>query len=108
MRRAIALAFVVLAAVTFAASAETYPSRVVTLVVPYPAGGPTDTIARILADRMAKPLGQPLIVENVGGAGGSIGVGRADQQTPAALAAKQKAEIARWTPIIEESGIKAE
>jgi tripartite-type tricarboxylate transporter receptor subunit TctC len=82
MRRAIALAFVFLAAAAFAAYAETYPSRVVTLVVPYPAGGPTDTIARILADRIAKPLGQPLIVENVGGAGGSIGVGRVAHAVP--------------------------
>jgi tripartite-type tricarboxylate transporter receptor subunit TctC len=57
------------------ASAATYPSHVITMVVPYPAGGPTDTIARILAERMGPTLGQAIIVENIGGAGGSIGVG---------------------------------
>lgn len=62
--------------------AQVYPSRTVTLVVPYPAGGPTDTIARILAERMKAPLGQAVIIENVTGAGGSIGVGRVAQATP--------------------------
>ena len=59
-----------------ASHAQPYPSRPVTIVVPYPAGGPTDTLARILAERMKQDLGQPLVVENVSGAGGSIGVGR--------------------------------
>ncbi len=58
------------------ASAQTYPTRAVTVVVPFTAGGPTDTIARILAERMARTLGQTVVVENVSGAGGSIGVGR--------------------------------
>src|ERR1700758_4952983 len=62
--------------------AQVYPSRTIALVVPYPAGGPTDTIARILAERMKAPLGQAIIVENVSGAGGSIGVGRVAQGTP--------------------------
>ena len=62
--------------------AQVYPSRTITLVVPYPAGGPTDTIARILAERMKGPLGQALIVENISGAGGSIGVGRVAQAAP--------------------------
>jgi tripartite-type tricarboxylate transporter receptor subunit TctC len=64
------------------AVAQNYPSRVVTIVVPYPAGGPTDTIARILADRMQGSLGQSVIIENVGGAGGSIGVGRVAHALP--------------------------
>ena len=64
------------------AAAETYPSRVITMVVPYPAGGPTDTIARILADRMAVALGQSVIIENISGAGGSIGVGRVARAAP--------------------------
>jgi tripartite-type tricarboxylate transporter receptor subunit TctC len=62
--------------------AQTYPSRVITLVVPYPAGGPTDTIARILADRMKVAVGQSVIIENVSGAGGSIGVGRVARAAP--------------------------
>jgi tripartite-type tricarboxylate transporter receptor subunit TctC len=65
-----------------AAHAQVYPSRPITIVVPYPAGGPTDTLARILADRMKATLGQSLIVENISGAGGSIGVGRVAQAAP--------------------------
>jgi tripartite-type tricarboxylate transporter receptor subunit TctC len=64
------------------AVAQNYPSRVVTIVVPYPAGGPTDTIARILADRMQGALGQSVIIENIGGGGGSIGVGRVAHASP--------------------------
>jgi tripartite-type tricarboxylate transporter receptor subunit TctC len=62
--------------------AQAYPSRPVTLVVPYPAGGPTDTLSRILAERMKASLGQPVIVENVAGAGGSIGTGRVARAAP--------------------------
>ena len=73
------LAFLVGAALALAAvtgaAAETYPSHPVTMIVPYPAGGPTDTLARILAEHMKTTLGQPIIIENVSGAGGSIGVG---------------------------------
>jgi tripartite-type tricarboxylate transporter receptor subunit TctC len=55
---------------------QSYPSRPITLVVPYAAGGPADAIARIVAERMRVSLGQPLIIENVSGAGGSLGTGR--------------------------------
>ena len=58
------------------ASAQTYPSRPITMLVGYAVGGPSDTIARIMADRMKVALGQPVIVENVTGAAGSIAVGR--------------------------------
>ncbi len=58
------------------ARAQGYPARPITLVVPYPAGGPTDTIARIVSERMRSSLGQPVVIENVTGAGGNIGVGR--------------------------------
>ena len=79
-------AFVVALAIAFAgvagAQAETYPSHPVTIIVPYPAGGPTDTLARILADRMKNSLGEPIIVENVSGAGGSIGVARVARSAP--------------------------
>jgi tripartite-type tricarboxylate transporter receptor subunit TctC len=63
-------------AVTGSARSQTYPSRPVTMVVPYPAGGPTDTIGRIMAEGLRPSLGQPVIIENVGGASGSIGTGR--------------------------------
>src|SRR5215470_14801365 len=65
-----------------AARAQAYPSRPVTIVVPYPAGGPTDTLARILAERMRAPLGQPVIIENPTGAGGAIGTGRVARAAP--------------------------
>jgi tripartite-type tricarboxylate transporter receptor subunit TctC len=58
------------------AHAQSYPSRPITLIVPFPPGGSTDTTARIMAERMRPLLGQPIVIENVGGAGGSIGVGR--------------------------------
>jgi tripartite-type tricarboxylate transporter receptor subunit TctC len=64
------------------AQAQTYPSRQITLVVPFPPGGSTDAAARILAERMRASLGQPIIIENVGGAGGSIGVGRVARSAP--------------------------
>jgi len=62
--------------------AQTYPSRQITLVVPFPPGGSTDVAARIMAERMRVPLGQPVIIENVGGAGGSIAVGRVARAAP--------------------------
>ena len=58
------------------ARAQTWPSRQITLIVPFPPGGSTDVVARIMAERMRPLLNQPVIIENVGGAGGSIGVGR--------------------------------
>jgi tripartite-type tricarboxylate transporter receptor subunit TctC len=57
--------------------AQSYPTRPITVIVPFPAGGPLDTVARILSDRMKGTLGQPMVVENVAGANGTIGVGRA-------------------------------
>jgi tripartite-type tricarboxylate transporter receptor subunit TctC len=64
------------------AQAQTYPSRPITLVVPFPPGGSTDAAARIMAERMRVPLGQPVVIENIGGAGGSIGVGRVARAAP--------------------------
>jgi tripartite-type tricarboxylate transporter receptor subunit TctC len=64
------------------ARAQSYPTRPITIVVPFPAGGPTDTLARILGERMKRSLGQTVIVENVTGAGGSIGVGRVARAAP--------------------------
>src|SRR6185437_8050821 len=59
------------------AGAEDYPTRPITMIVPFPAGGATDTVARFLAEKMRAVLGQPIVIENVGGAAGSIGVTRA-------------------------------
>jgi len=70
------------AALPALARAQTWPSRPVTLVAPFPAGGPVDTIARILGEHMQRSLGQPFIVENVAGAAGSIGVGRVARAAP--------------------------
>ena len=64
------------------AQAQPYPSRSITLVVPFPPGGSTDVAARILAERMRAPLGQPVIIENVGGAGGSIALARVARAAP--------------------------
>lgn len=58
-----------------AAIAQTYPERQITMVVPFSAGGPTDTVGRLIAERMSADLGQQVIVENVGGAGGTLGAG---------------------------------
>lgn len=68
--------------ISVSASAETYPDRTITMVVPFAAGGPTDTVARLVAESMSKDLGQQIIVENVGGAGGSLGAGRVAQADP--------------------------
>ena len=62
--------------------AQTYPSRPITMVVPFPAGGPSDTLARILADRMSASLGQSIIIEDVNGASGSVGLGRVARAAP--------------------------
>jgi tripartite-type tricarboxylate transporter receptor subunit TctC len=81
MRRLIAaLAFTVATFMT--AQAQPFPSRPITLIVPFPPGGSTDTVARIMAERMRPILGQPVIIENVGGAGGSIAVGRVARAAP--------------------------
>ena len=79
---AVAIAALLQAAALHTAGAENYPTRPVTLIVPYPAGGPSDVLTRILAERLKTALGQPIIIENVTGAGGSIGVGRVARSAP--------------------------
>jgi hypothetical protein len=83
-RRILSLAAgaVALPAVSRLAGAQTYPSRPITMIVPFAAGGPTDVFARIMAEAMKRSLGQPVIIENVSGADGSIGVGRAARARP--------------------------
>jgi tripartite-type tricarboxylate transporter receptor subunit TctC len=77
-----AFALVSVLALAQGAAAQTFPSRPVTMIVPYPPGGPTDTIGRILAERMRIPLGQPVIIENIGGAAGTLGTARAVRAAP--------------------------
>src|SRR5262245_13193080 len=73
---AIVLSFAIGLGFADSAASQAYPSRPITLIVPYAAGGSSDTIARILAEGMRASLGQPVIIENVAGASGSIGTGR--------------------------------
>src|SRR5947199_10690780 len=77
----VALALTIVAGIAVA-QAQTYPVRSLTLVVPFPPGGSTDAAARIMAERMRASLGQPIVIENVGGAGGSIAVGRVARSAP--------------------------
>ncbi len=64
------------------ATAQPYPQRPITLIVPAAAGGPTDTVARLVADSMGRALGQQVVVENIGGAGGTIGMARVSKAAP--------------------------
>jgi tripartite-type tricarboxylate transporter receptor subunit TctC len=82
MRRAIIAAFLALAAFSGNASADNYPSHPITIIVPFSAGGPTDSMARIMGEHMQRTLGQPITIENVTGAGGSLGVGRVVRSAP--------------------------
>jgi tripartite-type tricarboxylate transporter receptor subunit TctC len=82
MARFFAIVCAILAACLGSAVAEDYPSRTITMVVPFPAGGGTSLLARILAEQMKSELGQPIIIENVSGAGGSIGVTKVARAAP--------------------------
>ena len=79
--RALALAALAIAGAV-PATAQPFPARPLNMIVPFAPGGPTDTIGRIIAERVRAPLGQPVIIENVTGAGGSIGVGRVVRAAP--------------------------
>ena len=81
MRRLVVAVLAVLA-FTGVAFAQNYPSHPITIIVPFSAGGPSDAMARILAERMKTSLGETILIENVTGAGGSIGVGRAVRSAP--------------------------
>jgi tripartite-type tricarboxylate transporter receptor subunit TctC len=82
MRKIIPAAITALLALSAPAHADNFPSRPITIIVPFSAGGPSDAMARILAERMKTTLGEVLLVENVTGAGGSLGVGRAVRSPP--------------------------
>src|SRR5689334_12256452 len=79
---AVVTVFVVLAALTGMAAAQTYPSRPITLICPYPPGGATDAISRIIQDAMTQSLGQQIVIENIGGAGGMIAATKAARAAP--------------------------
>lgn len=82
MRKLTIAAVLALLAAIAPAHADTYPSRPITLIVPFPPGGSTDLAARLMADKMGAVLGRPVVVENMGGAGGSIAVGRLARAAP--------------------------
>jgi len=82
MKRLLAALAAMLAFAAQNASAQKYPERPVTMIVPFSAGGPTDSVARIVAEHMSKTLGQQIVIENVTGAGGTTGTARAAQASP--------------------------
>jgi tripartite-type tricarboxylate transporter receptor subunit TctC len=71
-----------LPALSAVAQTQAYPAKPITIIVPYPAGGPTDSITRLVIEPMREALGQPIIIENVGGAGGTIGVAPLSARLP--------------------------
>ncbi len=79
--RLVAASLLGLVALSAPAAAQ-YPSRPITIIVPFAAGGPTDVVTRLVGDHMSRTLGQPVIVENIGGAGGTLGMTRAAQAQP--------------------------
>ena len=95
--------------------AQDYPTRPITVIVPFPAGGPTDTIARVTAQSMSKLLGQQIIVENVSGAGGTLGTGRASRAAPDGytlllhhLGLATADTLYRKLPYDDEEGVRAD
>ena len=81
VQKLIAVALIAFLVIVADARGDSYPSRPITIVVPFPAGGPTDTLGRILAERMTVTLGQSVIIENPTGAAGTIGTGRVPTET---------------------------
>src|SRR5262245_42765593 len=82
MRQTMVAAFAAMCVLAGVADAQDYPTRPVTMVIPFAAGGPTDVLGRVVADRMSQLLGQQVVVENVGGAGGMTGAQRVAQAAP--------------------------
>jgi len=85
MKRRVLLAGAAAVGMAFQApsvSAQAYPTKPITMIVPFAAGGPTDALARVLGQRMGEALGQQIVIENVGGAGGTIGVNKAAKAAP--------------------------
>ena len=82
MKKSIIAALTAVLALTGAAAAQTFPDRPVTMIIPFAAGGPTDVLGRVMAQKMGELLGQTVIVENIGGAGGMTGARRAADAKP--------------------------
>src|SRR5215470_6137809 len=82
MPRMLSAAFAALLALAGSAAAQDFPTRPVTMVIPFAAGGPTDVLGRVVAARMSEILGQQLVVENIGGAGGMTGANRVKTAAP--------------------------
>ncbi|HYF18462.1 MAG TPA: tripartite tricarboxylate transporter substrate binding protein, partial [Ramlibacter sp.] len=82
MHRRTAIAATLLAAAGLASAQAPFPSKPITLVVPFPAGGLADIVARPVAEAMSRDLGQPVVIENKGGAGGGIGMGQVAKAAP--------------------------
>jgi len=78
--------------------AQSWPARTLTWVVPFAAGGPTDAMARDIADRIARQIGQQVIIENVGGAGGTIGAGKAAKASADGATPSWSGTSATWAP----------
>src|SRR2546426_12689614 len=77
-----AAALAILLALAGTASAQNYPTKPMTMIIPFAAGGPTDVLGRVMAQRLSEILGQQVVVENVGGAGGMTGAARVAQAEP--------------------------
>src|SRR5947207_15972820 len=91
------IAAIAVSVVTWDVARDGYPVRAITVVVPFPAGGPSDVVARIVTDQMGKVLGQTMVIENVGGAGGTIGSARVAGAEPdgyTLLAASMGSDVA--------------
>lgn len=82
MKKILAAAALAIVAGIASAHAQSFPSRPITIIAPFPAGGPLDSIARIIAEPMREVLGQPVVIENVPGAGGNLGIGRLVRAEP--------------------------
>src|SRR5258706_10294928 len=82
LKRLVCIAALGLFAAPLDASTQSYPARPITVVVPFPAGGPSDVVARIVTEEMGKILGQSVVVENIGGGGGTIGSARVAAANP--------------------------
>ena len=91
-----------------AAAAQSYPERPISFVVPFAAGGATDALARQFAERMARNAKQPIIVENIAGAGGTVGAARVARARPVGytyLIGHVGSEVSLWKKVIAEAGI---
>ena len=118
MKNIRAAAGVLLASLAAAAMAQPYPSKPIRLMVPFPPGGSTDIVARIVAQKLGTQVGQSLVIENRGGAG-ALGSKDTAQtldkngaepvtSTPAELAAMIKGGVAKYAKVVKDAGVKPE